>query len=62
MVSAEATPWELFEPILTQEQAQQQKQQQALAASSSSSSRRGLEVVVDDQLGFAKDRWGKGGW
>jgi hypothetical protein len=47
LISAEATPFELFESILTQAEAHAMDK---VAAAT------GNEPAVDDQLGFAKDR------
>ena len=47
LVSAEATPFELFENILTQAEAH---------AVDTLATATGIEPAVDDQLGFSKDR------
>lgn len=72
LLSAEGTPFELFEKVITQQDARQassaaygsrnsssshgQRGMQLQHGFSSSSSSEGGDVVVDDQLGFAKDR------
>ena len=77
LLSAEGTPFELFERVITQQEARQcglsaahsssnsrssssshhsQSSMQMHGFSSSSSSSNVEDVVVDDQLGFAKDR------
>jgi hypothetical protein len=76
LISAEGTPFELFERILTQQDARKAggttaghinissgssqrsmtMQQHGFSSSSSSGAGGGEDIVVDDQLGFAKDR------